>query len=77
MIRSSRRRRARLGVPLCGVLSGGGWWFGWLWVVEGGVSDDGVQCEDTAVGQSEDSLVVAFALGGLVVVVIPADGVGS
>ena len=50
---------------------------GWLGVVEGAVSDHGVQGEDAAVGQGEDGLVVAFALGSFALVVGPGDRVGA
>ena len=65
------------GVPLCGVSSGGGWFRGWLGVVEGVVADHGVQGQDAAVGQGEDGLVMAFALVAFALVVGPGDGVGA
>ncbi len=36
--------------------SGGGWFRGWLWVVEGVVAGHGVQGQDTVVGLGEDGL---------------------
>lgn len=42
------------GVPLCDVSSGYGQFRGWLWVIEGSISDHGVQGQDTAVGQGEN-----------------------
>ena len=42
------------GVPLCNVSSGYGQFRGWLWVIEGSISDHGVQGQDTAVGQGEN-----------------------
>ena len=66
-----------LGAPLCGVSSGGGWLCCWLWIVEGAVSDHGVQGQDAAVGQGEDGLVMAFALVAFALVVGPGDGVGA
>ena len=46
-------------VPLCCVSSGEG---GFGDVVEGAVSEHGVEDAESAVGESDDGLVVAFAL---------------
>ena len=46
---------------LCGVSSGGGWFHGWLWVVEGVFADHGVRGQDAVVGQGEGGV----AQGGL------------
>ena len=52
-----------VGVPLCGVSGGGGWFCGWLRVVEGVVADQGVQGRDAAVGQGEDGLAQGVCPG--------------
>ena len=48
-----------------------------MWVVEGSISDHGVQGQDAAVGQGENGLVMAFALVSFALVVGPGDGVGA
>jgi len=48
-----------------------------LGVVEGAVSDHGVQGQDATVGQGEDDLVVAFPLLAFALVVGPGDGDGA
>ena len=64
-------------MPLGGVSSGGGWFCGWLGVVEGVVADHGVQGQDAAVGQGENGLVMTLALVSFALVVGPGDGVGA
>lgn len=61
--------------PLCGVSSGRDKLVGWLGVVEGVVSEHRVEGEDASVGEGEDGLVVAFALGDFALVVGAADRV--
>ena len=41
-----------VGVPLCGVSGGGGWFCGWLRVVEGVVAGHDVRGRDAVVGRS-------------------------
>lgn len=54
----------------------GGFAAGWR-VVEGAVSDQGVQGEDAAVDRGEECLVVALALVAFALVVGPGDRVGT
>ena len=62
------------GVPLCCLSSHeDGFW----WVVEGAVSEHGVEDAESAVGESDDGLVVAFALAAFAVVVGAAFRVGA
>ena len=42
---------------------------GFWWVVEGAVSEHGVEDAESAVGESDDGLVVAFALAAFAVIV--------
>lgn len=61
-------------MPLCCVSSCQG---GVGHVVEGAVSEHGVQDRESAVGEGDDGLVVSFALGSFAVVVGAADRVGA
>lgn len=45
-----------VGVPLCGVSGGGGWFCGWLRVVEGVVAGHDVRGRDAVVGRGGDDL---------------------
>ena len=45
-----------VGVPLCGVSGGGGWFCGWWRVGEGGVAGRDVRGRDAVVGRGGDDL---------------------